>query len=95
MASKGATPQWLTREQIDSVIQGMSAGDLVEAMGDGDKMAGPKMPVKAFDIAAARLGVSNGTTASAMVRLVDFKYLAKAIAEAVSIESPLSEGQEA
>lgn len=94
MANKGATPVWLTREQIDSVIAGMSAADLVGAMGDADK-AGPKMPVKAFDLAAERMGMSNGTAASSMVRLADFKYMAKAIGEAVNIESPLSEGQEA
>lgn len=85
--------QWLSREQIDQVIAGMSAADLIAAMGDGEKLQGPAMAGQAFDSAAARLGVSNGTPATQHIRMADFAYMAGAITKAVNIESPLSEGQ--
>lgn len=87
--------EWLTREQIDQVIDSMSAADLINALGDGTEIQGPKMAGAAFDSAAARLGISNGTPASAQVRMADFKYLAESITKAVNTDSPLSEGQEA
>ena len=85
---------WLTREQIDQVIRGMSAADLIKALethGDGSVA----MPVAAFDLAAERMGLSNGSPASAHVSMADFKYLGNEIGKAVNVESPLSEGQEA
>lgn len=91
--SNGDTP-WLTREQIDQVIEKMSAADLIAGMGDGDTIKGPKMAGDAFNAAAARTGVSNGSPATEHVRMGDFAYMAKAITKAVNIESPLSEGQE-
>ena len=86
--------EWLSREQIDSVIDGMSAADLIDALGDGEKVNGSKMAGDAFNAAAARLGMSNGTPATEHVSMKDFAYLAAAIGEAVNTESPLSEGQE-
>jgi hypothetical protein len=86
--------EWLTREQIDQVIEGMSASDLITAMGDGEKLKGPQMAGAAFDSAAARLGLSNGTPATQHVRMADFAYMAGEITKAVNIESPLSPGQE-
>ena len=84
---------WLTREQIDSVIESMSAGDLVKALSEhGDGNA--QMPVAAFDAAAARTGVSNGSAASDHVRASDLRYLGERIGEAVNVDSPLSKGQE-
>lgn len=85
---------WLTREQIDQVIDGMSAGDLITAMGDGEKLQGPAMAGAAFDSAAARLGISNGTPATDHVRMADFAYMAGEITKAVNVDSPLSGGQE-
>ena len=85
---------WLTREQIDQVIRGMSAADLIKALEiHGDKSLA--MPVAAFDLAAERMGLSNGSPASGHVSMADFKYLGNEIAKAVNVESPLSEGQEA
>lgn len=84
--------EWLTREQIDQVIEQMSAGDLIKSMESGSEGVG--MPIRAFDSAAARLGISNGKPASDSVRMQDFKYLADAIGEAVNIDSPLSERQQ-
>jgi len=83
---------WLTREQIDSVIESMSAGDLVKALSEhGDGNA--QMPVAAFDAAAARTGVSNGSAASDHVHASDLRYLGEKIGEAVNVDSPLSERQ--
>lgn len=83
---------WLTREQIDQVIAGMSAADLIEGMGDAEKIQGPKMAGRAFDSAAKRM--EHGDNASARVRMSDFAYMAGEISKAVNSESPLSEGQE-
>lgn len=88
---------WLTREQVDTVIAAMSAADLIAAMGDATdtgNVKGPKMAGDAFDSAANRLGLSNGTPATAHVRMQDFQYLAQKISEAINIESPTSEGPE-
>lgn len=84
----------LTREQIDAVIEAMSADDVITAMGDGETIKGAKMAGDAFNSAAARIGMSNGTPATQHVSLRDFKYLADAIGKAVNVENPLSEGQE-
>lgn len=86
---------WLTREAIDHVIAGMSAADLIDAMGDEDRIKGTKMAGAAFDAAAARLGLSNGSPATQHIRVSDFQYMAETFGKAVNIESPLSEGQEA
>lgn len=85
--------EWLSRETIDRVIEGMSAGDLVESMGEhgGDSV---QMPTGAFNRAAARMGVSNGTPATDHIHASDFRYLGESIGKAVNLDSPLSEGQE-
>jgi len=85
---------WLSRKQIDDVIAAMSAGDLIAALAiyPGDSV---QMPIAAFDKAAERAGLSNGTPASDHVRMSDLKYLGNVLREAVNVESPLSEGQEA
>lgn len=93
MATK-KVPAFLTREQIDQVIAGLSAGDLIEAMGDGDSIKGTKMIGIAFDSAAARLGISNGVAGTHLVSVSDFKYMADKLGAAVNIDSPLSEGQQ-
>jgi hypothetical protein len=92
MAKKATV--FLTRDQIDEVIAGLTAGDLIEAMGDGDTIKGTRMIGIAFDSAAARLGISNGTQGTHMVSVSDFKYLADKLGGAVNTDSPLSEGQE-
>ena len=80
---------WLTREQIDEVVAGMSAADLITATGEGRKDAA--VAGAAFDAAAARMGLSNGTPATESVHAYDFQYLATAIGEAINVDSPLSE----
>lgn len=95
MSRVKAAPAFLTREEIDQVIAGMSASDLIEAMGEDEtRVKGTKMMGAAFDSAAARLGLSNGSPATQHVKLQDFKYLAETLGKAVNIESPLSEGQQ-
>lgn len=81
---------WLTREQIDQVIEGLSAADLIEATGDGRKDAA--VAGAAFDSAAARMGVSNGTPATQHVKASDFSYMATQLGEAINVDGPLSEG---
>lgn len=83
---------WFTREQIDEIIAGISAADLLEAIGDGTGLKGAKMLGIAFDSAAERSGYSNGTSATAHVRASDFKYLADTLGKVVSVDSPLPEG---
>ena len=81
---------WLTREQIDSVLDGLSAADLILATGDGSRQ-GAAVAGAAFDSAAARMGVSNGTPASQHVRAADFTYLATKMGEVINVDSPLSD----
>lgn len=95
MSRAKAAPAFLTRQQIDQVIGGLSAGDLIEAMGDSDTIKGTRMIGIAFDSAAARLGISNGVSGTHLVSVSDFKYMAEKLRDAVNIDSPLSEGQEA
>ena len=86
----GRSSDWLTREQIDAIIDGMSAADLLEAIGDGTTVKGAKMLGTAFDAAASRAGFSNGTSATEHVRIRDFKYLADELGKVVSVENPTS-----
>lgn len=81
--------EWLTREQIDDVIANLSAADLIEGTSGGRKDA--QVAGAAFDSAAARMALSNGTPATAHVRASDFKYLADRIGAALDVDSPLSE----
>lgn len=81
--------QWLSRAQIDEVIAGLSAADLIEATSDGRKDA--QVAGAAFDSAAKRMELSNGTPATEHVRAADFSYLASAIGAALDVDSPKSE----
>jgi hypothetical protein len=83
--------KWLNREQIDEVIDNLSAADLIEHMVEGsDARSSVRFAGEAFDAAAKRIGMSNGTAATEHVRVSDFKYLAQRIGEAVNLGSPLS-----
>ena len=86
--------EWLTREQIDEVLSALSAADLIEGVGDG-KHSEARLAGIAFDAAAARVGVSNGSPATQHIRAGDFKYLATRISEVVNVDSPLSESTSA
>ena len=84
--------KWLTREQIDEVIAGMSARDLIDASA-GDISNGERAGM-AFDSAAKRLGLSNGTPATASVKASDFLYLGQMMNEVMGNDSPKSQGGE-
>lgn len=80
---------WLTREQIDSVLDQLSADDVIESTGQAK---GAKVAGLAFHFAATRvLGPVEGAERwTARVKVSDLKYLADRIGEAVNIGSPLS-----
>lgn len=84
---------WLTREDIDTILDQMSAADVIEAIGDGSN-AGAKVAGLAFDAAAARLSYTNGTRASERVKASDFGYLGTKLGEVVSLDGPLPEKPE-
>lgn len=94
MAAKKKPQVWLTREEIDQVVAGLSAGDLIEAMGDSDTIKGTRMIGIAFDAAAARLGMTNGVSGVQRVKVSDFKYMAEQLGAAVNLDGPLSERQQ-
>lgn len=82
---------WLTREQIDQVLEQLSADDLIEA---SDQGAGKPARVGglAFHLAATRvLGpLPEPERWTSRVRAGDFKYLSETMGDAVNIGSPLS-----
>ena len=80
---------WLTREQIDEVVSNLSAADLIEGTSNGKKDA--EVAGTAFDSAANRMELSNGTPATQHVRAADFAYLAERIGEAINVDSPKSD----
>jgi hypothetical protein len=81
--------EWLTKDQIDEVIAGLSAADLIEGTANGRKDA--QVAGAAFDSAAARLGLSNGTPATEHIRAADFGYMAERLGEAINVDSPKSD----
>jgi len=87
-------PEWLTREQIDSIVAGISADDLIESgLTDAgeDKGKAVKAARNAFNLAAETMGLSNGTPASKHIRVTDLKYWTEAISAAVNVDSPKAE----
>jgi hypothetical protein len=83
---------WLTRSQIDEVIGSLSADDLIESGFGGDKINVLQAAAAAFNRAAERAGLSNGTPATQHVRPADLRYLNEAIGEALAMDSPLPVG---
>lgn len=77
---------WLTREEIDEVIGGLSADDLIEATSAGVRDA--KIAGVAFNRSAARNG--KGEDATQRVKAGDFVYLATAIGGVINVDAPLS-----
>jgi hypothetical protein len=94
MTSKGEAARKqinpLMREDIDAVVSGMSAGDMLEATEDetGKRRSGTKMLRTAFDAAAERAGY--GVNATERVPVALFRYYAESMGGAVNVESPLS-----
>ena len=78
--------EWMTRQEVDEVIEHLSADDLIEATASGAVDA--KVAGVAFNRAAARIGARDTTA----IRAADFGYFAKKVGEAINVEAPLSEG---
>jgi hypothetical protein len=87
---------WLTREDIDRVLDTLSADDLIEAT-DAGAGKGARIAGLAFHQAAVRvLGpLPDGEKYTQRVRAGDFQYLANRISGEVNIDSPLSESTSA
>ena len=81
--------EWLTRDQIDEILEQLSADDPVQAY-PADPDNALKMPIAVFNNAALRL--SHGNRAIQKVRLSDLNYLSGRIGEVVNVDSPLSAG---
>ena len=82
---------WLTRQQIDEVLEQLSADDLIEAV---DTAGGQKAKVAsiAFNQAANRtLGDPEKGRWTERIRAADFRYFVDQIGEAVNVDSPLSD----
>lgn len=89
-----ADVQWLTRQDIDTVLDSMSADALVESM-DGGSVKGAALMRGAFNLAAESAGYEvNGRTPFQRVKLSDLKYLSEKMSGVVNVDSPLSEGTE-
>ena len=81
--------EWLSREQIDSVLSELSADDLIEAT-DAGAGKGARIAGLAFNSAAQRVLGASDQSYTSRVRAADFRYLADSLSEAVNIDSPLS-----
>lgn len=90
---KVAEQHWLTDEQIAEIVAAASADDIIEALAlypDAEKS--PLMISREiFNRSADRLGLSNGTKASAMVQAHRFASFTEALRDLVRSDSPLSE----
>lgn len=87
---------WLTREDIDRVIGAMSADDLIESglAGIDNAKESVKAGAVAFNLAAARIGLSNGTPATSHMRASDLTYFANALKGSMDVDGPKSEASE-
>jgi len=87
MATKQSGANFLSREQIDTILEGMTARDIFAAMPDStEKVNGSKVASIAFESAAERQG--HGAGALDRVKPLDGMYLASAIGELLSVDSP-------
>lgn len=85
---------FLEREQIQQIVDSLSADDLIES-GLGGKDVEPLKALRsAFDRAAERAGYTNGVAATQRVRVSDFQWWAKQLGGSINIDSPLSQGTE-
>lgn len=83
---------WLTQDEIQAVLDQLSADDLIEAMDAGGEGGGPKVAAIAFNQAANRLrGEPESGKWTERIRANDLKYFAGQIREAINIDSPLSD----
>lgn len=86
---------FLEREQIQQIVDSLSADDLIES-GLGSKDVEPLKALRsAFDRAAQRYeGLIGGAPATQRVRVSDFQWWAKQLGGSINIDSPLSQGTE-
>ena len=84
-----AEKQWLSRADIDSVLDQLSADDVIESL--AEDVPPVKLPMLIFNRAAARQGVSNGTPASQHIRIADMRYMTAEVGKATSLNNPKSE----
>lgn len=80
--------KWMSRDEIKALVDKMSAGDLMVASSDDQKLSNAQRAGMAFDSVAAREGVSNGTPATHSVRASDFLYLAELMGEVTAPGNP-------
>lgn len=90
---KQAAPHWLTRPEIQDIIDRMSAADLVRATDDGIS-SGERAEI-IFNRATERLGRSNGVAGMEMVKASDFPWLAEKLGEVMTPDSPKADSGQA
>jgi hypothetical protein len=85
---------FLTREQIDSILDGMTARDIFAAMPEdpGSQAKGSEIAGNTFEKAAERQG--HGTEALDRVRPADAVYLAGALGEVFTLAGPKADAGE-
>ena len=86
-----ADTQWLTRADIDRVLETLSADDLIEATDEG-KGKGARIAGLAFHHAAVRVLGPSEEPYTKRVKASDFAYLAAEIGGQMNVDSPLSPG---
>lgn len=86
---KTAEKQWLSRDDIDSILDNLTADDVIEGL--AEEVPSVKLPMVIFNRAAARQGASNGTPASQHVKIADMRYMTEAVGKATSVSDPKSQ----
>ena len=94
MATKQSGPNFLSREEIDSILQGMTARDLFAAMpsASGLEQAPAETAGRTFELAAERQGYGAG--ALDRVKIGDAVYLSTELGGVMSADSPKAEDTE-
>lgn len=77
---------FLTRDEIDTILHGMTARDIFAAMPEGGEAKGNDIAGRVFEAAASRQGHGEGTLDR--VRPQDAVYLAGALGEVFAQDSP-------
>ena len=81
---------FLTREQLDTILEGMTARDIFAAMpSDGGPVQGAAVAGNAFEAAAERQG--HGKETLDRVTPADALYLAGALGELFTVAGPKAE----
>jgi len=86
MPTKQSGPNFLSREEIDGILAGMTARDLFSAMPAQGEASGAETAGKTFESAAERQGFGVG--AQDRVRISDAAYLSEELGGVLSADSP-------